>query len=301
MRSGLKAGETAELIVLDHRRETHVHHQEAHLTPHILRGVGATLALPFLDAMVPAQTPLARTAAAPTQRFGFVYVPHGSIMKDWTPAQDGHGVRVLADPEADGTVPQPAERVHRPDQQRRERALAEHGDVAERHVPAKGSVIHLSTTVDQIIAAQNRPGDDVPVDGVRHRGSLEPSRQLRRRLPVLVHEHDLLADADAAAADGNQPARRVRADVRRRRRHARGAPRAPRARTPASSTRSATACATCSEASAPGSRASSMSTSRTFAKSSGASSRPRTSAPSTCSMRRRRRSACPNRGKSTSS
>src|SRR5262252_4666854 len=57
-----------------------------------LRGsVGVTLALPFLDSMVPAQTPLAKTAAAPAQRFGFIYVPHGSIMKDWTPAEDGAG------------------------------------------------------------------------------------------------------------------------------------------------------------------------------------------------------------------
>ena len=53
--------------------------------------VGIGLALPFLDAMVPAQTPLAKTAARPLQRFGFVYVPHGSIMKDWTPAQEGVG------------------------------------------------------------------------------------------------------------------------------------------------------------------------------------------------------------------
>src|SRR3954453_17016167 len=54
-------------------------------------GVGATIALPFLDAMVPAQTPLAKTAAAPLQRFGFIYVPPGSIMKGLTPAQEGGG------------------------------------------------------------------------------------------------------------------------------------------------------------------------------------------------------------------
>ena len=57
-----------------------------------LHGAGVTIALPFLEAMVPAQTPLARTAAAPTQRFGFLYVPHGSIMKDWTPAQEAPGL-----------------------------------------------------------------------------------------------------------------------------------------------------------------------------------------------------------------
>ncbi len=54
-------------------------------------GVGATLTLPFLEAMVPAQTPIGKTAANPAQRFGFIYVPHGSIMKDWTPVQEGAG------------------------------------------------------------------------------------------------------------------------------------------------------------------------------------------------------------------
>ena len=57
----------------------------------IRSSVGASLALPLLDAMVPAQTPLAKTAASPTARFGFIYVPHGSIMKEWTPAQEGAG------------------------------------------------------------------------------------------------------------------------------------------------------------------------------------------------------------------
>jgi hypothetical protein len=52
-----------------------------------LRGAGATLALPLLDAMVPAfgQTP----AQAP--RIGFIYFPHGAIMDRWTPATTGRG------------------------------------------------------------------------------------------------------------------------------------------------------------------------------------------------------------------
>ena len=41
----------------------------------VLRGLGATFALPMLDAMVPAMTPIVRTAAAPTRRFGAVFVP----------------------------------------------------------------------------------------------------------------------------------------------------------------------------------------------------------------------------------
>jgi len=52
----------------------------------ILRGAGAALSLPFLDAMVPA---LAKGAAKPPMRLAFVYVPNGIIMKHWTPAADG--------------------------------------------------------------------------------------------------------------------------------------------------------------------------------------------------------------------
>jgi hypothetical protein len=47
-----------------------------------LRGGGVALALPFLDAMVPAATALADTAAAPKTRAGFFYIPHGAIMNN---------------------------------------------------------------------------------------------------------------------------------------------------------------------------------------------------------------------------
>ncbi|MES2623634.1 MAG: DUF1552 domain-containing protein, partial [Pseudomonadota bacterium] len=56
---------------------------------HVLRGLGTTIALPFLDAMVPAATVLAQTAAAPKPRMGFFYLPHGAIMRDWTPDNVG--------------------------------------------------------------------------------------------------------------------------------------------------------------------------------------------------------------------
>ena len=57
----------------------------------VLKGVGAALALPLLDAMVPALTASAQTAAAPRRRLGCVYVPHGAIMDRWTPPQSGSG------------------------------------------------------------------------------------------------------------------------------------------------------------------------------------------------------------------
>jgi len=56
-----------------------------------LRGVGATLALPLLDAMIPAQTALAATAANPVRRLGFVYVPMGSNIAEWTPGGAAFG------------------------------------------------------------------------------------------------------------------------------------------------------------------------------------------------------------------
>jgi len=56
-----------------------------------LRGVGATLALPLLESMIPARTLLAQTPAKPLPRLGFVYVPHGAIMDKWTPATVGAG------------------------------------------------------------------------------------------------------------------------------------------------------------------------------------------------------------------
>ncbi|MXZ71320.1 MAG: DUF1552 domain-containing protein [Acidobacteria bacterium] len=54
-----------------------------------LRGVGATLALPLLDSMVPAFAAVRNTAAKPVQRFFTGYVPNGIIMKEWTPATEG--------------------------------------------------------------------------------------------------------------------------------------------------------------------------------------------------------------------
>jgi hypothetical protein len=64
----------------------------------VLKGTGVALALPFMEAMVPAATPLAQTAAAPKVRAAFFYLPHGMIMHNtahgpkadaWTPSGSG--------------------------------------------------------------------------------------------------------------------------------------------------------------------------------------------------------------------
>jgi hypothetical protein len=64
----------------------------------LLKGAGVSLALPLLDAMIPASTALAQTAAVPKLRTGFFYIPHGAIMYNtphgaamdkWTPSGAG--------------------------------------------------------------------------------------------------------------------------------------------------------------------------------------------------------------------
>lgn len=55
----------------------------------MLRGMGAAVGLPLLEAMVPAATALAQTAAGPKIHLGFIYFPHGAVMDRWTPATEG--------------------------------------------------------------------------------------------------------------------------------------------------------------------------------------------------------------------
>ena len=56
----------------------------------VLRGLGVSVALPLLDAMVPALTAFQKTAAKPVNRFGAVYVPNGIMMREWTPSAEGN-------------------------------------------------------------------------------------------------------------------------------------------------------------------------------------------------------------------
>jgi hypothetical protein len=133
-----------------------------------LRGAGISIALPLLDSMVPAQTPLARTAANPPSRLGCIYVPHGATMDKWTPAREGKGfefteilkplekyrdrlvvVSNLAHPQAAGVGSD---------------AGADHARSAAVFLsgahPEKESV-HAGTTIDQIVA--EKLGQDTPL------------------------------------------------------------------------------------------------------------------------------------------
>ena len=61
-----------------------------------LRGVGATVALPLLDAMVPSMTALAQTPAKAVRRLGFVYIPMGSDITRWTPPGESGALTELS-------------------------------------------------------------------------------------------------------------------------------------------------------------------------------------------------------------
>jgi hypothetical protein len=54
-----------------------------------LRGIGVTLGLPFLDAMVPALSARVLTSAEPVRRLGYVYIPMGANLTQWTPPGEG--------------------------------------------------------------------------------------------------------------------------------------------------------------------------------------------------------------------
>jgi len=59
-----------------------------------IRGVGATLALPLLDAMAPAMSAVAQTAAQPAMRMGFFYVPNGIILPQFLPKETPNGLEI---------------------------------------------------------------------------------------------------------------------------------------------------------------------------------------------------------------
>ena len=128
----------------------------------VLRGLGATVALPLLDAMIPARTALAQTAAAPTLRFGTIYVPHGVIMDVWMPKKVGTGFELPV-------ILKPLEN------------LRAHFNVvsglyseganahsacpgffsASAHAP-RGNLIQLNTSIDQVIAQKIGQGTTFP-------------------------------------------------------------------------------------------------------------------------------------------
>ncbi len=132
----------------------------------VLKGAGVSLALPLLDAMVPAATPLAQTAASPTLRVGFFYLPHGAIlgntshgaeMDKWTPR--GAGANFTLSPILTSLEPHKKYVTSFGNLQNQAMVGGVHGFAPATWLsatrPDRGSVgARMSTTLDQVIASQ---------------------------------------------------------------------------------------------------------------------------------------------------
>ncbi len=134
-----------------------------------LRGAGVTIALPFLESMLPAQTPLRNTAASPKTRLGCIYVPHGATMYKWTPAAEGKGFQFS---ETLGPLEKYRDRVCVVSNLAHASATgadagAEHARSAAIYLsgasPQKGGV-KVGTTIDQMAAAEI--GQDTPLPSI---------------------------------------------------------------------------------------------------------------------------------------
>ena len=134
-----------------------------------LRGAGVSVALPFLEAMVPALTVTAKTAAQPVPRFGAIYIPHGAIMDQWTPTTVGRGfdftpILKPLEPFKDRTTI--VSNLARPGGEATNTHIATaagwlSGAIAK---PTEGEDVYLGTTADQYIAKQI--GQDTPFPSI---------------------------------------------------------------------------------------------------------------------------------------
>ena len=207
-----------------------------------LRGMGVTLALPLLDSMIPARTLFAQTAAKriaaarlrlhPARRdhgqvdashrgAGFEFTP---ILKPLEPFRDRLNVVTgLGHKAADTTA------VH---------SLSPTTWLSGvRPKATQGVDAYAGITADQIAAQAIGQDTVLPSMELATEDHSGPDRLVRPRLRLHLHEHAVVADADDAAADGDQPAQGLRADVRRGRQRRRAAGAHP-GRSSASSTRS---------------------------------------------------------------
>jgi hypothetical protein len=134
-----------------------------------LRGAGVTVALPFLESMVPAQTPLKSTAAAAKTRLGCFYVPHGATMYKWTPATQGKNFEM-----SETLSPLEKYRKHLTVVSNLSHKSATGADAGAEHArsaalflsgaPPQKNSVRVGTTIDQVAAAAI--GQDTPLPSI---------------------------------------------------------------------------------------------------------------------------------------
>jgi Protein of unknown function (DUF1552) len=147
----------------------------------VLRGLGIAVALPVLDAMIPAATALAQTAARPKSRLSCIYIPHGATMDLWTPTTVGkdfafsqilkpfepfrHSINVISNLAHKNVAPASTEDTGGAENHSRAAAVFLTG----AH-PFKGDRAKVGASVDQIAAAVM--GQETPLPSVEM--SIEP-------------------------------------------------------------------------------------------------------------------------------
>ena len=172
-----------------------------------LRGIGATLALPLLDAMVPALSALGKTAANPIRRLGVIYVPNGMAMRYWTPAAEGRDFELTP--------------ILQPLAPFRDKLLM----VSGLDGPSGGGT-HAGASTRFLTGVKSRDRRDRrhihgPVRGQGAR-AVYPARiararagwkgqlgHMRGQVYLRLHQHDLMAQRGNAVADGAQPSRSI--------------------------------------------------------------------------------------------
>ena len=191
-----------------------------------LRGAGVTLALPLLESMVPALTPLRLTAAAPVQALCRHLASAWRGAGILESAAGRQGLRVFVHHQAAGAVPRsrrcssPASTCRRPWPPTTSRAATMRA--ARSCCPARGrdetpSVPYLGVTIDQTIA--KKYGQDTILSsiqlGVEDTGNFG---NCNWGYSCAYTNSISWSSPDAAAADGSESARGLRAPVRRRQR-----------------------------------------------------------------------------------
>jgi hypothetical protein len=186
----------------------------------VLRGMGVAVSLPFLDAMVPAFTALARAQARPRTRFGSIYIANGAIMEQWIPASVGAGfdfkpILQPIEPFKDQIVVVTNLTRSHPGSQVGDHAVSAAGfltGVWPKRTEAED--VLANTSVDQVVAQQIGQDTPFPSLEVANRGLHRVRRRVFTRIQLRLPEHRLLELAVDAAADGHQSARGLRANVR---------------------------------------------------------------------------------------
>jgi Protein of unknown function (DUF1552) len=133
----------------------------------MLRGAGAAVSLPLLDAMFPALVPMAKAAAKPRMRFGAVYTPNGAIMQQFTPTTVGAGFEFTPilkplEPFADKLIVVTNLTRSHPGSQFGDHAVSAAGfltGVWPKRTEAED--VLANTTIDQVVAQQI--GQDTPL------------------------------------------------------------------------------------------------------------------------------------------